>query len=154
MVYDSFEKFWCDFSDLKGKFIKWASFDKDRVKFCCSTNVIDEEDDSLENLFYFIMEHSQNCCECVYLDEESIKDEDESVLNYAIVLETEKISELKDEGWLQYTYYKIRTDKGYFSFHFRGEGDSNYYTLDVDCIIECRPSEFNIDDIVKGEVRK
>jgi len=127
MVYDSFEKFWCDFSDLKGKFIKWASFDKDRVKFCCSTNVIDEE---------------------------SIKDEDESVLNYAIVLETEKISELKDEGWLQYTYYKIRTDKGYFSFHFRGEGDSNYYTLDVDCIIECRPSEFNIDDIVKGEVRK
>jgi len=151
MYNDGFQKIWCDFSDLKGKFVKWVLFDKDGFKFCCSTNVINKDDDSLENLFYFYIEHSQQCCESVYLDEESIKDEDKSVLEYATVLDAEEVCcELKDDGWLQYTYYKIRTDKGYFSFHFRGEGDSDYYTLGVDFIIEYKPSEFNINDIVKG----
>lgn len=95
------------------------------------------EVDSQEVRFYcadgscYKMWHEQDCCESVSLNDIS---GDISVLECAKVLSAEEYSkkgEPDDYGTSTYTFYNIRTDKGYIQLKWYGESNG-YYSEDVD----------------------
>ena len=87
---------------------------------------------SIEEDFYVLMAHDQECCEDVWI--ESIVGDLSDLENTPIVLAEEAISygeELIGEDSSTYTFYKLRTIKG--SVDIRWVGTSNgYYSETVD----------------------
>ena len=113
-----------DFSSLIGKTLVSVTVDDDNdsIIFTTSTNEV------------FKLEHTQDCCESVYI--ESITGDIEDLLNVPI-LSAEEVSsdnhrayEYTEES-KTWTFYKLATIKGYVDIRFCGTSNG-YYSESVD----------------------
>ena len=113
------------FEELKGKVVvKIEGMEKDsgRVEFFCSDGT------------KYIMDHEQDCCESVYL--EDVCGDKEDLLNSPILLAEEvqnadgpALNEY-EESWT-WTFYKIATIKGTVTLRWYGTSNG-YYSEEVD----------------------
>ena len=113
-----------DFSSLLGKTLISVTVDKDNdsITFTTSNNEV------------FKLEHTQDCCESVYI--ESITGDIEDLLGTPI-LSAEEVSndnhndyEYTEES-KTWTFYKLATIKGYVDIRFCGTSNG-YYSESVD----------------------
>jgi hypothetical protein len=107
------------FEDLKGRTIKAIERGYDELKF------------AMDNGDLFVMHHSQECCESVYI--EDICGDLDDLIDTPILVAEERTEDEPDgeygdiSGW---TFYELRTIKG--SVTIRWLGSSNgYYGIGV-----------------------
>ena len=109
------------FEDLQGRILcKVVNLDGDELRF------------HLTEQHYVRMYHSQDCCECVYI-EDIVGDLDDLVGTPLLLVEevSSYEGESKSEESETWTYYRFRTIKG--SVDIRWYGSSNgYYSESVD----------------------
>lgn len=112
------------FETLKGQVITKVTQTDDTISF-----------DTLDGSSY-LMYHSQDCCENVYV--ESIVGDLDDLLDSEILL-AEEVSGENPEGWIAdkyaesytWTFYKLATRKGYVDIRWLGESNG-YYGEGVD----------------------
>lgn len=122
---------YASFEDLNGRTIKAIEVERttdDYIKF------------AMDNGDVFRMDHHQECCEHVYI--EDICGDLEDLIDTPILVAEERSEEEDDEdnygiqGW---TFYELRTIKG--SVTIRWNGSSNgYYSIGVG-FVKLRPEE-------------
>lgn len=113
-----------DFSSLLGKTLMNVTVDKDNdsITFTTDTNEV------------FKLEHTQDCCEHVYI--ESITGDIADLLNVPI-LSSEHVSSDNHSDYdctedsTTWTFYKLATIKGYVDIRFCGTSNG-YYSESVD----------------------
>lgn len=121
-----------DFSILNGKTIVELSGmekDSDEISIECS-------DGSAYKLY-----HEQDCCESVYL--EDVSGNVSNLLNTPIIsadLTTD--SQNTDWGSQTYSYYHLKTVKGYVDLRWCGESNG-YYSEEVDFVEICGKDDEN-----------
>jgi hypothetical protein len=109
------------FEDLKGRTIKAIERGDDELKF------------AMDNGDLFVMHHSQECCESVYI--EDICGDLEDLIDTPILVAEERTQDDTESDEARYgdamwTFYELRTIKG--SVTIRWHGSSNgYYSISV-----------------------
>lgn len=107
-------------------------------------SIVGAEEDSNEIIFTtacerkFVMNHSQDCCECVVINdvEGDIKD----LLNSPVLLAEESTNSdnpPEHADSFTWTFYRLATAKGFVVIRWLGESNG-YYSESVD-IQECTP---------------
>jgi hypothetical protein len=110
-----------DFSVLEGRTIKAIERGDDELKF------------AMDNGDLFVMHHSQECCESVYI--EDICGDLEDLIDTPILVAEERTQDDTESDEARYgdamwTFYELRTIKG--SVTIRWHGSSNgYYSISV-----------------------
>jgi hypothetical protein len=109
------------FKSLEGKILSKIRVDEDK-KFL-ELFVSDDE--------IYRMDHTQDCCESVYL--ESIVGDLEDLIGHPILLAQESTSENKDEAFehATWTFYTVATIRGYVDLRWLGESNG-FYSESVD----------------------
>lgn len=109
------------FSELKGKILSNIErIDDEEIRFTTKEGTI------------YKMYHDQDCCEEVCIKD--IVGDFKDIIGETILSATEEISEQyqdKDSGWhdyIQWTFYKLATFKGYVDIAWMGESNG-YYTM-------------------------
>ena len=108
-----------EFETLKGKVVTKVTQTDDTISF--------ETQDGSSYLMY----HSQDCCENVYV--ESIVGDLDDLLDSEVLLAEEVVGE-NPEGWTEgkyaesytWTFYKLATRKGYVDIRWLGESNGYY----------------------------
>ena len=108
-----------EFETLKGKVVTKVTQTDDTISF--------ETQDGSSYLMY----HSQDCCENVYV--ESIVGDLDDLLDSEVLLSEEVVGE-NPEGWTEdkysesytWTFYKLATRKGYVDIRWLGESNGYY----------------------------
>ena len=108
-----------EFETLKGKVVTKVTQTDDTISF--------ETQDGSSYLMY----HSQDCCENVYV--ESIVGDLDDLLDSEVLLAEEVVGE-NPEGWTEdkysesytWTFYKLATRKGYVDIRWFGESNGYY----------------------------
>ena len=113
-----------ELSELVGKHIikctKLDGDEGDELRFYCSDETV------------YTMFHNQSCCEHVYLEDicgdlEDLNDADV----YEFRCDTSDKVDHKDNDECLWTFYNIRTSKGYVTLRWYGSSNG-YYSVDVD----------------------
>ena len=119
MSYLSYWDKHVEFETLKGKVVTKVTQTDDTISF-------DTSDGSS-----YLMYHSQDCCENVYV--ESIVGDLDDLLDSEVLLAEEVVGE-NPEGWTAdkyaesytWTFYKLATRKGYVDIRWLGESNGYY----------------------------
>jgi hypothetical protein len=121
---------YASFEDLKGRTIKAIEVERtndDCIKF------------AMDNGDVFRMDHNQECCEHVYI--EDICGDLEDLIDTPILVAEERTEDGEGDGYgdEMWTFYELRTIKG--SVTIRWNGSSNgYYSIGVG-FVKLRPEE-------------
>ena len=106
-----------DILDLVGKTLTSAIEDKTENALTLTTSDGD----------VYRMDHSQDCCETVYLEDTNGDWEDVMGVPLLLAEEASCYSET-DFGNLEWTFYRFATVKGYVNLTWRGESNGYYST--------------------------
>lgn len=111
----------CDFSELKGQKVIDIFHD-------------DEKFQILTEKYLFELEHDQDCCEHVYLQD--IVGDINDLVGHEILLAEESTSDenplCEYDDSFTWTFYKLATIKGYIDLRWYGSSNG-YYSEDVSC---------------------
>ena len=142
--WDSYDKR-CDFSDLEGKTLKQVIVDDEEVR------LIVEDYDCM-----YIMNHTQDCCESVYVQD--VCGDVNDIIGSPVLVAEESSScgptyeEKADKEYYgesyTWTFYKIDTAKGGITIRWLGESNG-YYSESVDVYRISARDE--VVDLLKGK---
>lgn len=117
-----------EFSDLIGKTITKINKSDDRIEFICN-----DDESMFKNVStIYIMNHSQDCCENVYV--EDITGDLEDLIDTPILQAEERTSKENPENItipeyqesFTWTFYHLATIKGYVTIRWYGESNGWY----------------------------